>query len=218
MKQTLEWFRAEDDSALRAPPDRPANRMNAARIRAFYGALQKNIAVAEAKPSIGGHVVVAPFTPIRELKVLDLGALGDVFNYIDLFDPVFGEVLERVTFLEMLEQEVSLPVQAADDPVGHVPTQVIADYVHTVLGLDGLAYRSTQTGVAPSWGQLSGGRQRAQQRNLVLFGAAARTISEGSSEDLEPGLQCLLDAREVVDVTRIKVSFRSNLHASQSHP
>ena len=203
-EEALEWFRAKDDSNIRAPDQSPANRMNAAGIRAFYGALQDRIAIAEKmQPSIGGHIVVGSFVPTRPLTVLDLGALGGEFEYADLFDPEFDGVSERLVFLRMLEQEISLPIQPAEDPedpIGYVPTQIVAEYVHGVLSLDGLAYRSTQTGEAPSQGQLFGPRLGPTERNVVLFGGAALTTEEAGPEGVQAGLRLLPEPRQLVNV------------------
>ena len=102
---------------------------------------------------------------------------------------------------------MSLPIQPAEDPVAYAPTQVVADYVHTVLGLDGLAYRSTQTGRAPAWGQLYGARQGITERNVVLFGGAALTAEERAPEPLEPGLRLLPESRRLVRVTQMSISY-----------
>ncbi len=172
------------------------------------------MAVAEVQPSIGSHVVVGSFTPTRPLAVLDLGSLGDVFDYLDIFHSEFAEVSDRLMCLRMLEQEVAAPIQPAEEAVNQVPAQVLAEYVHAVLGLDGLAYRSTQTGKAPSWGQLHGARLPARARNVVLFGTAALTTSEASDEVPEPGLQFLPESRQVVDIAQIKICYERNFQAS----
>lgn len=202
------WFNTRSDCCIRAPnPPSRANRMNAASTRAFYGALQERIAVAEVQPSIGNYLLVGAFVPTRPIDVLDLGALGEPFDYTSLFDPEFGMTSQRLLFLRMLEHEMSLPTQPAEDPVAYAPTQVVADYVHTVLGLDGLAYRSTQTGRAPSWGQLYGARQGITERNVVLFGGAALTTEERAPEPLEPGLRLLPESRRLVRVTQMSISY-----------
>ena len=210
IKEAFEWCRAADESALRAPKEPRANRMNAAGIRVFYGALQERIAIAEVQPPIGSYVVLSAFTPTRPLTVLDLGALGNINRCVDLFDPEFDVVSERLTFLRMLEQEISRPIQAAEDPLGYLPTQIMAEYVHTELRLDGLAYRSTQTGRVPSGGQVYGARLEPMERNVVLFGAAALTTSEKPGEGREPGLQFLPEARQVVDVTQIEIHYNQH--------
>ena len=220
-EEALEWFRAKDDSNIRAPDQSPANRMNAAGIRAFYGALQDRIAIAEKmQPSIGGHIVVGSFVPTRPLTVLDLGALGGEFEYADLFDPEFDGVSERLVFLRMLEQEISLPIQPAEDPegpIGYVPTQIVAEYVHGVLSLDGLAYRSTQTGEAPSQGQLFGPRLGPTERNVVLFGGAALTTEEAGPEGVQAGLRLLPEPRQLVNVPAESTSLTIGWNDPLSH-
>ena len=72
-EEALEWFKARSDCHIRARNPPRANRMNAATTRAFYGALQERIAVAEVQPSIGGHLLVGAFVPTRSIQVLDLG-------------------------------------------------------------------------------------------------------------------------------------------------
>lgn len=206
-EQAREWLAVPSDRYIRAPNPPRANRMNPAGNRAFYGALQERIAVAEVQPSIGSHLLVGAFVPTRPINLLDLGALGDPLDYTGLFDPEFNVVLERLSFLRILEHEISLPIQPAEEPVGYVPTQVVARYVHRVLGLDGLAYRSTQTGKAPSWGQLYGARQGATKRNVVLFGGAAFTDEERAPEAPEPGLRLLRGSRRLVKVTRISICY-----------
>ena len=217
-KTALEWFRAPDDSELRAPNEPRANRMNPAGVRVFYGALHDRIAIAEVQPTIGSHVVLGVFTPTRRLTVLDLGALRDVFKYFDIFEPGFAVVSERLMFLRMLEQEVSLPIEPAEDPLGYVPTQIMAEYVHTVLRLDGLAYRSTQTGQLPTWGQLYGPPLEPCERNVALFGAAALTTLEVVPAGWEAGLNFLPEFKQVVDITQIEIHHDRNPQAHYEPP
>ena len=217
-KTALQWFRASDDSQIRAP-DRPrANRMNAVGIRAFYGALQEQIAIAEVQPPIGTHVVIGAFTPTRPLTVLDLGAFGDVFEYFDLFQPGFTTASERLTFFRILEQEISLPIQSTDEPLEYIPTQVMAEYVHNVLRLDGIAYRSSQVGAAPAWLQLYGAPLAPVKRNVVLLGRAALTTSEQLEDGSEPGLEFLPNLKKVVDITQIEIRHRLNPNAHYEPP
>ena len=192
--------------------------MNPAGVRVFYGALNERIAIAEVQPTVGSHLVLGTFTPTRRLRVLDLGALRDVFTYFDIFESGFAVASERLSFLRMLEQEISLPIEPAADPLGYVPTQIMAEYVHTVLRLDGLEYRSTQTGQLPAWGQLYGPHLEPTERNVVLFGAAALTTAEVVPPGCEAGLQFLPKSKQVVDITQIEIHHRQNLHAHYEPP
>jgi hypothetical protein len=156
-READEWFKTPVNNLNAPPRDRAtAGRMNGAGIRVFYGALQERIAVAELRPPIGSHVVVGSFAPTRALRIVDLGVLGEPSEYEDMFSPRFEEVSTRLAFLQMLEQEISLPVQPHDQELEYITTQLVAEYVGVVLGLDGVAYRSAQVGEVPFPGQISG--------------------------------------------------------------
>lgn len=62
------------------PPNELARsgRMNAHGIPVFYGATSSDIAVAEVRPVVGSYVVVVPFRPLRELRILDISALNSL--------------------------------------------------------------------------------------------------------------------------------------------
>ena len=218
-READEWFKAPAIS-LHAPPKEKASagRMNAAGVRVFYGALRERIAVAEIRPPVGSHVVVGAFTPTRSLRILDLGALGGVFQYADLFSPEFETTSTRLTFLHMLEQEISLPVQPQDELLDYIPTQVIAEYVRIVLGLDGVAYRSAQVGEAPGLGQIIGPQLEPDDRNVVLFGAAAVTEAEPPATGIEPGLRFVPDSQQMLDITKIEVNYQQNMWAHYQDP
>jgi hypothetical protein len=213
-READDWFKYPKAN-LNAPPEdkATAGRMNPAGVRAFYGAFQKRIAVAELRPPIGSHVVVGAFVPARSLRVLDLGVLGDVFEYEDLFGPHFDAVSTRLTFLRMLEQEISLPIQPHDQALEYIPTQVVAEYVRLVLGLDGVAYRSAQIGEAPTPGRVFGTGLRPDERNLVLLGAAATTTSENVAEGVQPGLTFVAGSQQMLDITKVEISYERNMWA-----
>ena len=201
------WFKSPEVSLHAPPADRATSgRMNAAGVRVFYGALEERIAVAEVRPPIGSHVVVGAFAPTRELRILDLGALGQVFDYADLFSQEFDSVSNRLTLLHMLEQEISLPVQPHDEVLEYVPTQVISEYKKLALGLDGVAYRSAQVGMAPGPRQVAGPALSTSERNVVSFGDAAITIAEERGANGAPGLRFLPDSQKMLDITKIEIA------------
>ena len=69
-------------------------------IRVFYGALREDICVAELRAPVGSQVVLGAFTPNRALRVLDLGALGRIGEYADLFHPDYKALSERLEFTQ----------------------------------------------------------------------------------------------------------------------
>jgi hypothetical protein len=212
-EEAEKWFKTPAVS-LNAPPlDKAiAGRMNAAGVRVFYGALEERIAVAEIRPPIGSHVVVGSFAPTRPLRILDLSALGSVLEYADPFSPEFETTSTRLTILQTLEQEISLPVQPHDEVLEYIPTQVIAEYVRIVLGLDGVAYRSAQVGTAPDPGQIAGPRLPAEERNVVLLGSAAMTLEEPpAAEGISPGLSFVAGSEKLLDIRRIEITYEPNM-------
>jgi hypothetical protein len=80
----------------------------------------RRIAVAELRPPIGSYVVLGSFAPTGALRIVDLGVLGDPFDYEDMFSSRFEEVSTRLAFLAILEQEMSLPVQPLDQELEYI--------------------------------------------------------------------------------------------------
>lgn len=201
---------------LTAPPYHKATaaRMNAAGIRVFYGALRVDICVAELRPPVGSHIVVGAFTPTRPLRVLDLGALGGIFDYVDLFSPEYDTLSPRLSFLHSLEDEISNPIQPHDEVLEYVPTQVIAEYVRHALRLDGIAYRSAQIGGAAQAPIIVDARREPDQRNIAFFGSAAVTEGEAAiPEGAQPGLRFVAHSAQMLDVTRIDIKYQLNMWA-----
>lgn len=219
LEEAQEWF-GQPATELLPPPQAlvSAGRMNAAGIRVFYGALKERIAVAEVQPQVDSHVVVGIFKPVRPLEVLDLGAFGNVLDCTDLFDPEFDIVSKHLGFLRILQQEISLPIQSRDEALDYIPTQVFAEYVRFELGLDGVLYRSSQTGEAPGPGQLYGPVLEPSDRNVVLFGAAALATSDPLAEGSEPGLEFSTDSQQLLDVTRLEITYKRNMGAHYEPP
>lgn len=209
-----EAFFKAPETALQAPRKDKATpgRMNAAGIRVFYAALREDVAVAELRPPIGSHVVCGGFSPTRQLRVLDLAALGGSLQHVDMFSPEYEALAQRIDFLHELESEISLPVQPYDETLAYVTTQVVGEYVAQVLRLDGIIYRSAQ--VRPTPDTSSG---EPQPRNVVLFRSAAITEAEGLVEGL-PCLRFVPDSARMFDVTNVQVKYELNMWAHYQDP
>jgi hypothetical protein len=151
------------DNHLGSPPPQLANagRMNARGISVFYGATEPSVALAEVRPPVASHVVVARFDIITPLRLLDLTALSDVHLEGSIFDPDFAARLERAMFLRSLSQRISRPVLPNDEAFEYLPTQAVADFLasQTNVPLDGIIFPSVQARVG---------------LNVVLFHQAAR--------------------------------------------
>jgi len=151
------------DIELGPPPAKlaSAGRMNAAGISVFYGATRPKVAIAEVRPPVGSHVVLARFHLTRSLKLLDLTALSNVVEDGSIFDPQYRERLSRAAFLRSLGHQMTRPVVPDDQTLDYLPTQAVADFLATENEptFDGILFQSAQ---------VTGGR------NVVLFRKASR--------------------------------------------
>ena len=135
-------------------------RMNAPGIPVFYGALDEDTCVAEARAPVGSHVVVAKFEVLRPLWLLDFVSLTKIYVERSHFDPTYASHVGRASFLRRLVREMSRPIMPGDEAFEYLVTQAVAEYLaHKVEPrLDGIIFRSSQTDGAG--------------RNVVLFNHA----------------------------------------------
>ena len=164
------------------PPPGPiaeAGRMNARGISVFYGATDSQVAIAEVRPPVGTHVVVAKFEILRPLRILDLRNLRFAAADGSVFDEAFADRCHKAAFLQTLSNILCQPVVPGDEDLEYLPTQAIADFLATERDpvLDGIAYRSTQTD--------------GSGYNVVLFHKAARveelSIPQGAEFKISTG-------------------------------
>lgn len=157
------------------PPSRVARagRMNARGIPVLYGALEAETAIAEVRAPVGSQVVVARFSPLRTLRILDFDAVQRVFVDPSHFDQRYDALVGRAAFLRQLARLIARPVMPSDEERDYLPTQVVAEYLGQAVQppLDGLVFRSVQTG--------------NRGRNIVLFNHSARVkpyrLADGES-------------------------------------
>ena len=163
------------DKKIGTPPSGSAlaGRMNARGISVFYGATDTSVAVGEVRPPVGSRVAVGRFELLREVRLLDIEALKSVYVEGSIFDPEYIRHLERAKFLGMLSGRITMPVMPEDEPLGHLVTQTIADYLASRgdPALDGILYPSVQG--------IEGGV------NVVLFHKAAGVASIDLPEGTE---------------------------------
>lgn len=152
------------DRELGAPPNGQASpgRMNSKGVSMFYGAINSKTAVAEVRPPVGSKVTIAKFEILQPLKMLDLSALTYNIAKGSIFDPSYAKKLAQSMFLSKLSQKMTHPVMPDEEYFDYLPTQVVADFVDSVLEFDGFIFPSAQypDGV-----------------NIVLFNKAARATN-----------------------------------------
>lgn len=128
-----------------------ANRMSPAGIPMFYGAFDKDTAVAETYDpthDAGKCVTVGAFRPARELPVLDLSELVGVPS---IFDSGGRSRRPATRFISKFIRDMAEPiVRDGREHIEYVPTQVVTEYfrrVHHLLGharVHGIIYRSSR--------------------------------------------------------------------------
>lgn len=158
---------------LGAPPAGigAGGRMNAAGQPAFYGASDARTTLAEVRPPVGSWVVVAKFSVVRPLKLLDLTLLGQVQlrEQASLFDVSTKTAAQRRDFLRALSEKMTAPVMPDSQDRNYLITQVVADYLatHRRASIDGIVYPSVQR---------NSDAHGASGANIVLFHKAATAI------------------------------------------
>jgi hypothetical protein len=98
-------------------------------ISTFYGAVNREIALAEVRPFVGSRVVTARFDLIRSISLLDLEALSEVTASGSLFDKNHRYNTAKANFLRSLSERMTQPVMPDSEIFEYLPTQVIAEYL-----------------------------------------------------------------------------------------
>lgn len=187
-EQEVETILKYAPDSLGPPPGEYASggRMNAEGISVFYGATDIETCIAEIRAPVGSYVVSGQFSPLRDLRILDLTRLEKVYIQGSLFDHNHSESLSRVHFLKRLQAELSQPVVPGSESRDYLPTQVVAEYLgsHPEMNLDGVMFSSSQVpnGEGEDVPENGGGK------NVVLFSHACQlepyNLPKGTSIDV----------------------------------
>lgn len=158
-----------------------SGRMNAQGISVFYGATTPDVAISEVRPPVGSFVIVAPFEPRKELRILDISALDAlVFSKQSVFHPDTIKILEKTAFLKTFSHKMTLPVFGKRQDDEYLITQAIAEYlsVSQDYKLDGISFRSTQVKNE----RQSRGRKNDNGYNVVLFSKSSGVMYSAENE------------------------------------
>lgn len=104
-------------------------RMNPVGIPVLYTSLDSETACAEVRPHLDAMVIIASFSPLRSLRLLDLTNLGDYEIEASPFDPDLQKTLDRKYFAEQFSHWLSKPVNPQSESIDYLPTQCVADYL-----------------------------------------------------------------------------------------
>lgn len=158
-QDTLDRILKNPVKELGAPPPKSSKngRMNSAGISVFYGAADADTCIAEVRPPIGSHVVVGRFQIIRDIRLLDLDILSQVYAKGSYFDSEYGGRKGHAAFLRNLVGELIKPVMPDEETFAYLPTQVVAEYLAEKINprIDGIIFKSSQV--------------EAEGQNIILF-------------------------------------------------
>jgi hypothetical protein len=138
---------------LGAPPAnlaRTANRMSAAGITAFYGAFDRETAIAETAISVaaGSVATLGRFKLLKDLYLVDF---TDVPRIPSIFEPNSRAKRHGLLFLYRFLDDFTSPIlKDGREHIEYVPTQVIAEYLRFVhrgkkqQPIDGILYNSAR--------------------------------------------------------------------------
>lgn len=148
-EQQREQILRQPEKELGPPPPEFAKpqRMNPAGIPVFYGAFSEATAVAELRPDVGSEVVIAQFALDAPLLLLDLPLMASQPSG-SIFHPDYQTRANRTAFLKSFHLLIARPIGRDDELIDYIPTQAVAEYVASVLHLDGILYASAQAGAA----------------------------------------------------------------------
>ena len=133
---------AQPEKQLGPPPSEFAGtgRMNAYGISIFYGATDKRTAIAEVRPSVGSTVLVAKFDIVRDVQILDLDILANLFVKESYFSEQFADQITHAVFLRKLGKLCSKPVLPGAEKFEYLVTQAVAEFLASNPAIDGIAY------------------------------------------------------------------------------
>jgi hypothetical protein len=119
------------------------SRMSPPGISYAYLSKEPDTCVAEIKPNVGSEVWLAKFITKKSLRILDLTMMPKV-HVPSIFDSDYDHQLRWARdFFEHFQTEISRPTASDDNLLDYVPTQVLAEFIHS-QGYDGLKFKSSQ--------------------------------------------------------------------------
>lgn len=136
------WLKQKE---LGPPPvgDSKHSRMSPPGISYAYLSKEADTCIAEIKPNVGDEVWLAKFVTKKKLKIIDLTLVPRV-RVPSIFNPNYDHNLRWAQdFFEHFQNEISDPTGTGDNLLDYVPTQVLAEFIHT-QGYDGIKFKSSQ--------------------------------------------------------------------------
>ncbi len=145
------WFGAPHDiekvfenpgDALGPPPEaKKSGRMSSNNQHVFYGAEEKETAIAEIRPPVGSYVAVGRFNVIKDVILFDVTKFDELYKHSEL-----KITTNQYEFLTCLPNRVSFPI-FPDNTHEYLMTQSLVCYIKSKFkNIHGIRYDSSQTG------------------------------------------------------------------------
>ncbi len=173
---------AKDAAGQMGPPPatlRRAGRMNAAGIAVFYGATEKETAVAELRPAVGSLISMAAFRVHRPIHVLDLTRFTRAGRQLDIFAKNQMVRATQWAFMQSFASEISQPILPGDEHLEYVPAQVVAEYL-TNQPLRWRGSEVTPDAIIFRSAQRDGGKNIAVMGDAATICRAAPPVADGA--------------------------------------
>ncbi len=170
-----------------------ANRMNVAHNPVFYGATNKNVAIAEVRPPVGARVVLAEFRINTQLRLFDLGIISKLNKPTNQFDLKLSQMKSYIAFFQHLAQIISKPVLPGKETSDYLMTQAFCETVQ----------KNNYAGIAFKSAQISKSKDVTDDRNIVLFNPSAKRI-EPPKPWLPGGTKAVKNNRQILIHVQVK--------------
>jgi hypothetical protein len=124
-----------------APPASMAGsgRANPTGVSFLYCADEEATAIAEVQPYVGASVSVARFEASQRMKLVDASKVRHLFSPLGCKD--LSSMLPALELLEVLNEQLSMPISPHAAEIDYLPTQYLAEVVRAE-GYDGIRYNS----------------------------------------------------------------------------
>ena len=149
------------------------NRMNPAKVPTFYGAFDKDTAIAEIAKKEEPIRTVGIFYNQIPLKVINLGKISELF-VPSLFDVDNSEQRMLLIFLKRFNEEISKPIEVGKENE-YLPTQKLIEYLKNGISdtegskINGVIYKSSRIPEGLCCSLFVGCEQCSDKKDKILW-------------------------------------------------
>lgn len=119
-----------------------SGRANSNGISRLYLASDEKTVLHEIRSSMYDFISVGVFELKQDMKVIDLQNI-DKLSPFSAYDADIALFAINKQILHDINNEMAKPIRNNANPIEYIPTQYIADYVHSLKEYDGIEYKST---------------------------------------------------------------------------